>query len=255
MFNYLEVKMGILNAIKVILKYLIERKPVTVDQPTLPDKIPPMAKPVITEPVEPPKTVATAPVTVPPPQTTIGYSEAFLGALSLVLKYEGGFSDIPADHGGATNKGITQREYDKYRKLNNRDIQSVRFIDDSEVKEIYYTNYWIAGKCHLIPAELGIVHFDTCVNCGVKQASKFAQRSVGAVDDGIIGSRTIEMLFRAVRDRGIVSIVHTYLECRSNFYYALVDKDPSQKVFIKGWQNRIASLTTYIDKKMDTAIV
>ncbi|MFC0282395.1 glycosyl hydrolase 108 family protein [Camelimonas abortus] len=36
-------------------------------------------------------------------------------ALSAVLKHEGGYVNHPADPGGATNRGVTQRVYDAER--------------------------------------------------------------------------------------------------------------------------------------------
>lgn len=40
----------------------------------------------------------------------------FEPALKAVLVHEGGFSNHPADTGGATMKGVTQRVYDGFRK-------------------------------------------------------------------------------------------------------------------------------------------
>ena len=34
-------------------------------------------------------------------------------ALSLTLRYEGGYVNHPKDPGGATNKGVTQKVYDR----------------------------------------------------------------------------------------------------------------------------------------------
>lgn len=38
---------------------------------------------------------------------------------------------------------------------------------------------------------LDYVHFDGCVNHGIKQASKFLQRALGVEDDGAIGPKTL----------------------------------------------------------------
>lgn len=42
-------------------------------------------------------------------------SPEFEACLPFVLKEEGGYSNTPGDHGGATNYGIIQREYNAYR--------------------------------------------------------------------------------------------------------------------------------------------
>jgi lysozyme family protein len=171
----------------------------------------------------------------------------FSKALELILKNEGGYVNKPEDKGGPTNKGITQRAYDYYRKSKTFNPQSVELITDYEVSEIYYKSYWMEGDCDKLPDKLNIVHFDTCVNCGCRQASKFLQRAVNAVDDGVIGNRTIDMVNNYISTYGVNYIITEYLKERSEFYYALVEKDPSQKVFIKGWQNRIENLKSYID--------
>lgn len=42
-------------------------------------------------------------------------ADGFEPALAFVLRWEGGFVDNPADPGGRTNKGITQKVYDAWR--------------------------------------------------------------------------------------------------------------------------------------------
>lgn len=173
----------------------------------------------------------------------------FKESLGLVLKYEGGYVNNPNDHGGETNKGIIQREYDRYRKLNKQEKRSVKYIEDAEVYEIYFENYWKAGKCSWFPAELAIVHFDSCVNCGTTQAAKFLQRAISIQADGVIGTKTFNALFARLKKELIIFIIHDYLDQRSQFYYKLVEKDSSQRVFIKGWQNRISRLLKYIEER------
>ena len=43
-------------------------------------------------------------------------SAAFEASLPFVLRWEGGFVDHPNDPGGRTNKGVTQKVYDAWRK-------------------------------------------------------------------------------------------------------------------------------------------
>ena len=40
-------------------------------------------------------------------------SPAFESSLPFILRWEGGFVDHPADPGGRTNKGVTQKVYDQ----------------------------------------------------------------------------------------------------------------------------------------------
>ena len=63
-------------------------------------------------------------------------------ALIFTLAWEGGYTNHPLDPGGATNFGIIQVEYDKYRKSKNLSTQSVKFITKNEYTEIYDKQYW-----------------------------------------------------------------------------------------------------------------
>ena len=208
------------------------------------------------DPIQPKPTA----VNVPNPDITTKDTsyiddKVFNEALTLVLQYEGGYSDNPADHGGATNKGIIQREYDAYRTDEGKEPRSVLLIGNDEVKDIYYNKYWAFGKCPLLPPDLAIVHFDTCVNCGPHQAAKFLQRAISVNDDGIIGPGTISALNTLLANNKDINIIHLYLEQRANFYYKLVENDPSQKLFLKGWQNRIEKLTAYISNRDSSGTV
>lgn len=165
-------------------------------------------------------------------------------ALPLVLKYEGGFTDHPLDKGGATNKGIIQSEYDAYRKEKKLNCQSVKFISQEEVEYIYFNKYWLKAKCEQMPKKVAVIHFDTSVNTGVKQAAKFLQRSVKVEDDGAVGKITLE----AVNKLDQEMIITSYLDQRKSFYEYLVEKNPTQKVFLNGWLNRISNLKIVVCK-------
>jgi len=165
-------------------------------------------------------------------------------ALPLVLKYEGGYTNHPNDKGGETNKGIIQREYDMYRKEKKLNCQSVKFISKEEVEDIYFNKYWIQARCDQLLIKVAVVHFDTAVNTGVKQAAKFLQRSAKVNDDGIIGKITLESVNKI--DQNL--IVSSYLEQRRAFYNLLVEKNSTQAVFLKGWLNRVVDLQNVINK-------
>ena len=89
----------------------------------------------------------------------------FDAALAFTLQQEGGWSDDPADPGGATMKGITQRTYDMYRNSKGLSLQSVRFMSETEMRDIYFTRYWNMSGAETLDWPLCLVHFDTYVNC------------------------------------------------------------------------------------------
>ena len=170
----------------------------------------------------------------------------FERALKFVLDAEGGFFNHPHDSGGKTMKGILQRVYDRYRDDKQETRRCVREITDDEVEDLYYNEYWVPGKCYKFPWPLYAVHFDGCVNTGVGQASKFLQRAVGSKADGAIGPKTIIAYEAKVDEVGVDAIVQDILEQRKGFYDLLVYKNPTQKSFIKGWDNRLNNLKDYI---------
>jgi lysozyme family protein len=173
----------------------------------------------------------------------------YYAGLCFTLQMEGGFVDNPLDPGGATNRGVTQSVYNTWRKTQNLQPQSVALITDQEVYQLYYTNYWLAGKCDQIPGKIGIVHFDSSVNCGVFQATKFLQRAAGVTADGIIGPATLGTVNSANPD----TLAIAYIAQRKSFYDLLVQQDPSQQVFLTGWDSRLVSLQNLINTIPDNA--
>jgi lysozyme family protein len=166
----------------------------------------------------------------------------FEQCLALVLKHEGGYSDHPADKGGATNRGITQAVYDDWRIGQGFPRQPVSGIAANEVSKIYLSRYWKLGKCDQLPTPLDYVHFDGCVNHGNKQAAKFLQRALGVEDDGAIGPKTLAAVRQDDAVGSIELVCESILSQREDFYQALTENKPHQKVFLAGWNNRIRNI-------------
>lgn len=178
------------------------------------------------------------------------YPKRFLECLKFVLKWEGGLSNHPADRGGKTNKGITQGTYDSYRMKKNLPLRGVEFITDDEVKEIYYRNYFVPSKADKMPPPLDLAVFDTAVNMGVKASAKLLQKALNALNkreklyvDGVIGPKTWSALQKWFADEKSVSLlVKTFLNFREERYRKIAEVNPSQKVFLRGWLNRLNDL-------------
>jgi lysozyme family protein len=170
-------------------------------------------------------------------------STDFEKALGLVLRYEGGYVNNPADRGGATNKGITQKTYDNYRIKARRPVLSVKEIEDGEVSTIYYMNYWCESSCDKIPSPLSILVFDFAVNSGPSRAIKYLQRLLNLKDDGIVGPKTLAAV-GAVED--LQDFCSDYLDLRDDLFAGIVAHDSTQKIFLKGWLARTKSLRSII---------
>lgn len=163
-------------------------------------------------------------------------------ALKFTLKWEGGYVNHPADRGGETNKGITAATYRSYRARKKLPLQSVRHITDAEVREIYETLYWQPAQCASMIRPLAIVHFDTAVNFGVGGATIFLQEALGVRVDQVFGPMTRNALTRANQ----ADLAKRYGQTRIDYRYRRVNRDPSQRVFLKGWLNRDNDLLRYI---------
>ncbi|NJO13544.1 MAG: hypothetical protein HC872_08855 [Gammaproteobacteria bacterium] len=163
---------------------------------------------------------------------------ALASALTFVLRWEGGFVDHPADPGGRTNKGITQKVYDGWRRRQGLVPQDVKLIADSEVHAIYRADYWVPPRCDLLADPLSLVQFDTAVNMGVGRAVRFLQSAAGCAVDGDFGPGTQ----RAVAGCDHGEAISKYCDTREAFYRSLVEKNPKLGVFLKGWLNRLGAL-------------
>jgi len=158
-------------------------------------------------------------------------------SLDYLLEEEGGWSNHPADRGGATMYGVIQATYNAYRKAKKLPTQSVRNITKAESKEIYYLNYWKAASCDRLPWPINYIVFDAAVNSGPSRAVKWLQAGLKLPADGKVGPRTIEAANR-VMEEGDTQAVLNILDQRVQFLATLVKKNESQEAFLLGWWRR-----------------
>lgn len=163
----------------------------------------------------------------------------------LVLAHEGGYVNNAKDPGGPTNKGITQKAYDRYRKSVWKASQSVKLIADDEVAAIYKNDYWNMVDCDEMPIGIDYALFDYCVNSGPAQAVKDLQRCINdnanfygvsgqLLVDGLVGNSTIDATKTAML-HGSDDLIASYCEKRLSFMKSLT----TWKTFGTGWQRRV----------------
>lgn len=156
----------------------------------------------------------------------------FQVSLALVLKSEGGNDDDPADHGGRTSRGIIQREYDAWRRLQGLPTRDVWTATDDEISTIYHDEYW-NPFCDGMPIGVDYLYFDMAVNAGPHRAAVLLQRALGVTDDGRIGPITKE----AIQKADAKQLIGSYSDAKRSFYLSL-----HQPRFTNGWLNRTASV-------------
>lgn len=163
-------------------------------------------------------------------------------AIPHTLVWEGGYVFHPADPGGETNRGITDRLDGKVDGLVDIDGDGlgdvdIRGLTEEQAKQVYKRRFWTRMQGDKIESQLiANILFDGFVNCGFN-GIKLIQRILNQKDDGIVGPRTLA----AINAADELLLYNRYKQARIQYYEDLADRKPALKVFLKGWMNRIHS--------------
>ncbi|RWM29391.1 glycosyl hydrolase 108 family protein [Mesorhizobium sp.] len=157
----------------------------------------------------------------------------FARALALVLESEGGWSDNPADPGGATMKGVTLANFRRYVKPDATKAD-LRAITDAQIATVYRRFYWNAIAGDDLPGGVDYAVFDFAVNSGPGRAAKYLQAVVDVAQDGKIGPATLA----AVRAKPAGVNIDGLCDSRLTF----LERLPTWPTFGKGWSARVASV-------------
>jgi len=156
-----------------------------------------------------------------------------------ILYHEGGFVDDPADHGGATNMGVTlstwrQVGYDKDGDgdIDVDDIRLLTRVDAIMVLKRFYWDRWKADQINNQSVANVLVDW---LWCSGKWGIVIPQRILGLDDDGIVGPVTIQKV-NAADQRVLHGLI---IQERKKFIDAIIARDPTQMRFRRGWINRL----------------
>ena len=171
-----------------------------------------------------------------------------------VIDREGGYSNHPADTGGATRWGITEAVARAHGWRG-----AMRELPRAEAAAIYRRLYWLRPGfdriAALAPALAGEL-FDTGVNMGPAVAAGFLQRALNALNRGgrdypdlaldrRIGPRTVAALeaFLARRGAGGEKVLLKAVEAlQGERYLRLAEQRPANEAFLFGWlANRVGA--------------
>lgn len=161
-----------------------------------------------------------------------------------IIRREGGFVDHPADRGGPTCYGITHKTLARYlgRPVTREDVKQT---SKELAAEIYRRAYYLEPRIDALPQTTRAFLFDSAVNHGPRRAVKFLQQVLNAAGfgklgiDGLAGPMTRRHAKKASDAMG-PWLIAALAEERRMFYRLIVERDPSQKVFLRGWMNRVA---------------
>lgn len=142
-----------------------------------------------------------------------------------ILKAEGAESADPADPGGLTRYGISQRAHP--------DV-NVSALTEGEAIAIYWLRYWQACGLDPLPAPIAVAVLDAAVQHGPRPAARMLQHGLGVETDGVIGEHTVE----AARAADVQALLVGYC-ARRGVYYANLG---SFGRFGYGWLRRLFGL-------------
>jgi len=156
------------------------------------------------------------------------------------LVFEGGLSNDPADPGGRTYKGVTQRVYDAYRVEKGLPKQDVALMSNDECYDIYEHQYFIPTFAPSVDdIKCAWKMFDIGVNMGVSRSLKFTQSLIGVVADGQFGQKSQDALKEyQLTDGWADSMIHSLCTMQTQRYKDLVVANPSLQKFLVGWLRR-----------------
>jgi lysozyme family protein len=164
-----------------------------------------------------------------------------------VIGREGGYSNHPADRGGATRWGITEAvaRAHGYRG-------DMRSFPRDEAVGIYRRIYWIRpgfDRVGEIASKIAAELFDTGVNMGPSVAVSFLQRALNAlnrgasdyadivpgvrVDDATIAALSTFLSKRAPHGEGVLMKALEALQ--GERYLNLAERRPANEAFLYGW--------------------
>ena len=175
------------------------------------------------------------------------------GLIDEVIGREGGYSNHPADKGGATRWGVTEKVARAHGYGGD-----MRTYPREEAVAVYRRIYWLRpgfdSVAELAPA-LAAELFDTGVNMGPAVAAGFLQRALNALNrgasdypdmavDGRIGPQTLQALKRFLDRRGAAGekvLLKAVEALQGERYLSLAEDRPANEAFLYGWlANRLS---------------
>jgi len=85
--------------------------------------------------------------------------------------------------------------------------------------------------CEVLPRGLDLLIFSMGINAGTGRSVKLLQQSLGCVPDGVIGSRTMEL----VKQSNVADLIGKFSQARRQYYESL----KTFPIFGKGWLARV----------------
>lgn len=137
----------------------------------------------------------------------------------VTAKWEGGWSNHPADPGGKTMYGITEARWHEYQRKNKVPMTPVRSVTKEEAVKFYFTEFWIPSGGPTLFEGVDLAVYDAGVNSGVSRGRKWLSESL---DPNNKHDQTVKNICQK----------------RLSFMRSLA----IWNTFGKGWSNRVADI-------------
>ena len=164
--------------------------------------------------------------------------------IALTIKLEGGFVDNPADPGGRTNMGITQKYLDHVNAhAQHSDPTMPKDVKDltlANVTHLYEVDQWVttgAEKFVDLSPAVAALAFDGGVNEGPGTSVMLLQQALGVHVDQCAGPATVAAVKLHEADYGALALEFA---ARRATHYAKLNKD----AFELGWMRRLLTVYT-----------
>ncbi|MEJ8848531.1 TIR domain-containing protein [Variovorax rhizosphaerae] len=172
----------------------------------------------------------------------------FLEALSILLRVEGGSSEVVDGPGGPTKFNFTQKAYDDLRRQRGVEPRPVSELTRAEMQEFFRTDWWRRAGCDDLQPSLAMLHFDTAVQMGPPRAVVILQKQLDLTADGVLGPMTRSI----VNERGLRGVATRYVDGRVEYYKEIAKKGDMFAKILPVWLRRTALIADSIGLPSDS---
>ncbi len=158
--------------------------------------------------------------------------------IPFIKRFEGGYANHPNDRGGCTNMGVTIATYRSYYGRS-KTCNDLRKLTEEQWRHIFKSGFWDRIKGDQIECQsVANMIVDYVWASGV-YGIKYTQQILGVYADGKVGAKTLAAINNYPNQKELFDKIK---QRRLDHFAAIVKNNPSQKVFYKGWCNRVNSL-------------
>ncbi len=184
----------------------------------------------------------------------------FALAFNRTMGHEGGYSNVKADRGKETYRGISRVYWPDWSgwtaiddaKAKGQNVDALQLELAAQVKAFYKTQFWnrFMGD-HISDQSIAEELFDTAVNMGVHTAVKFLQYGLNKLnraqrlffnmaEDGVLGPTSLKYLELVLSHEDAGTLCKIMNVEQGHAYNKIMDRSEDQEIFARGWYNRVS---------------